>query len=48
MEYFKFYADANRILVNTLLSIWFKGKATEQKYLREILTKREPLTRWRN
>jgi len=43
MEYSKFYIEANRILVNTLLSLWFKGKATEQKYLREILTKREPL-----
>lgn len=43
MEYSKFYKDANRIMVNTLLSIWFKGKGKEQNYLREILTKREPL-----
>ena len=43
MEYSKFYRDANRIMVNTLLSIWFKGKGKEQNYLREILTKREPL-----
>lgn len=43
MEYSKFYKDANRIMVNTLLSIWFKGKGKEQIYLREILTKREPL-----
>jgi Distinct helicase family with a unique C-terminal domain including a metal-binding cysteine cluster len=43
MNYSKFYTDANRILVNTLLSIWFKGKGAEQEYLREILTKSEPL-----
>lgn len=43
MEYSKFYRDANRIMVNTLLSIWFKGKGKEQIYLREILTKRESL-----
>ncbi|WP_304155684.1 DEAD/DEAH box helicase [Hoylesella buccalis] len=43
MEYSKFYTDANRTLVNTLLSIWFKGKGKEQEYLREILNKREPL-----
>ena len=43
MNYADFYTSAKKMLVDSLASMWFKGKAKEQEYLRQILTEDEPL-----
>lgn len=43
MNYSKFYTESNRILVNSLLSLWVPGLKEEQEYLRNLLEQREPL-----
>lgn len=43
MNYAKFYESAERMLVEALSSLWFKGKSKEKEYVRKVLTKDEPL-----
>lgn len=43
MNYAKFYISAEKALIDSLVSIWFRGKAKEQAYMRQILSKDEPL-----
>lgn len=43
MNYANFYISAERMLVDSLVSLWFKGRAKEQNYMRQILTEDEPL-----
>lgn len=43
MDYSKFYTDANKALVDALVSTWVSGHKEEQNYLRELLTQKEPL-----
>lgn len=43
MNYADFYISAERMLVDSLVSLWFKGRAKEQNYMRQILTEDEPL-----
>ena len=43
MNYAKFYTSAEKTLIDSLVSIWFRGKAKEQAYMRYILSKEEPL-----
>ena len=43
MNYAGFYTSAKKMLIDSLVSIWFRGKAKEQEYIRYILTEEEPL-----
>lgn len=43
MDYSNFYISAERMLVDSLVTLWFKGRAKEQNYMRKILTEDEPL-----
>lgn len=43
MNYADFYISAERMLVDSLVSLWFKGRANEQNYMRQILTDDEPM-----
>lgn len=43
MNYFSFYNKAKELLIDSLASLWFKGQAQEQKYIKRILTEDEPL-----
>lgn len=43
MNYSEFYTSAKRMLIDSMVSIWFKGKAKEQEYMRYILSEEEPL-----
>ena len=43
MDYANFYISAERMLVDSLVTLWFKGRAKEQNYMRKILTEDEPL-----
>lgn len=43
MNYADFYLSAEKALIDSLVSLWFRGKAKEQTYMRQILTKDEPL-----
>ena len=43
MNYADFYTSANKMLIDSIVSIWFKGKPREQEYIRYILTNEEPL-----
>lgn len=43
MKYADFYISAKEKLVNSLVSLWFRGKPQEQEYVRRILTEDEPL-----
>lgn len=43
MNYADFYISAEKMLVDSLVSLWFKGRAKEQNYMRKILTEDEPL-----
>lgn len=43
MNYADFYISAKRMLVDSMVSIWFRGRAKEQEYMRHILTEKEPL-----
>lgn len=43
MNYADFYISAKKMLVDSIVSIWFRGKAKEQEYMRYILTEEEPL-----
>lgn len=43
MNYAEFYTTAKKMLIDSMVSIWFRGKAKEQEYMRYILTEEEPL-----
>ena len=43
MDYANFYISAERMLVDSLVTLWFKGRAKEKNYMRKILTEDEPL-----
>ena len=43
MNYAEFYTTAKKMLIDSMVSIWFRGKAEEQEYMRYILTEEEPL-----
>ena len=43
MNYFSFYNEAKKLLIDSLASLWFKGQAREQKYIKRVLTEDEPL-----
>lgn len=43
MNYKDFYTTAQKRLVDSMVSMWFKGKPKEQEYLRYLLTEEEPL-----
>ena len=43
MNYAKFYTSAEKMLIDSLVSLWFRGKPKEQNYMRYILSKEEPL-----
>lgn len=43
MNYAKFYKSTKKILVDSLLSLWFKGRPEEQEYIRFLLNEEEPL-----
>lgn len=43
MNYKEFYTTAQKRLVDSMASMWFKGKPEEQEYLRRLLTVDEPL-----
>lgn len=43
MNYADFYTSAKRMLIDSMVSIWFRGSAKEQEYMRYILTEEEPL-----
>lgn len=43
MDYAKFYTSAQQMLIDSLVSLWFRGKAKEQEYMRYILSEKEPL-----
>ncbi len=43
MNYADFYTSAKKMLVDSLVSLWFKGNGKEQEYMRHILTEDEPL-----
>lgn len=43
MNYADFYTSAEKVLIDSLVSLWLRGKAKEQAYLRQILSKDEPL-----
>lgn len=36
MNYADFYTSAEKVLIDTLVSLWFRGKAKEQAYMRQI------------
>lgn len=43
MNYAEFYTSAKKMLIDSMISIWFRGKAKEQEYMRYILAEEEPL-----
>ena len=43
MNYFSFYNKAKEVLIDSLASLWFKGQAREQEYIKRVLTEDEPL-----
>lgn len=43
MNYSSFYVSARKMLIDSLVSIWFRGKPAEQDYIRYILSEEEPL-----
>ena len=43
MNYFSFYNKAKELLIDSLASLWFKGQAREQEYIKRVLTEDEPL-----
>lgn len=43
MNFKKFYYKAQRSLVDNLVSLWMPGQGEEQRYIRNLLTKEEPL-----
>lgn len=43
MNYEKFYTAAENRLIDSMVSMWFKGKAKEQEYMRSVLTEEEHL-----
>ena len=43
MNYADFYTSAKKLLVDSLVSLWFRGNGKEQEYMRHILTEDEPL-----
>lgn len=38
MNYFSFYNKAKELLIDSLASLWFKGQAREQEYIKRVLT----------
>lgn len=43
MDYAKFYNDANKALIDALVSLWVPGLHDEQEYIKELLSHDEPL-----
>ena len=43
MNYADFYTSAEKVLIDSLVSLWLRCKAKEQAYMRQILSKDEPL-----
>ncbi len=43
MDYAKFFTSANEALIDSISSLWFRGNAREQEYIRYILSSEEPL-----
>lgn len=43
MNYADFYTSAEKVLIDSLVSLWLRGKAKEVAYMRHILSKEEPL-----
>ena len=43
MNYSKFYTSAREMLIDSMASMWFRGKVREQEYLRNLLMEEEPL-----
>lgn len=43
MNYADFYTSAEKVLIDSLVSLWLRGKAKEQAYMRHILSKEEPV-----
>ena len=43
MNYSSFYISAKKMLTDSLVSMWFRGKGKEQEYMRRILSEEEPL-----
>lgn len=43
MNYAKFYTSAQQMLIDSLISLWFRGKPKEQAYMRYVLSEKEPL-----
>lgn len=43
MNYFSFYNKAKELLIDSFASLWFKGQAREQEYIRRVLTEDEPI-----
>lgn len=43
MNYSNFYISAKKMLTDSLVSMWFRGRGKEQEYMRRILSEDEPL-----
>ena len=43
MNYFSFFNKAKEQLIDSVASLWFKGQAREQEYIKKVLTEEEPL-----
>lgn len=43
MNYFKFYTDARKRLIDTMVNLWVRGHKEEEDYLRQLLIDKEPL-----
>ena len=43
MNYFKFYTNARKRLINAMVNLWVRGHNEEQEYLRHLLENEEPL-----
>ena len=43
MNDYLFYKKAQEQLIDSLASLWFKGQAREQAYIKRVLTEDEPL-----
>ena len=43
MNYFNFYTDARKRLIDTMVNLWVRGHNKEEEYLRHLLKDKEPL-----
>lgn len=43
MNYFKFYTNARKRLIDTMVNLWVRGHKEEEDYLRQLLIDKEPL-----